>query len=596
MRTATIIAIAACLSAAAARAGTVQLLTDSGDAFAGVPFAVAIDVVYDKSQEAPQFPELQNATVELADTSQSSNSSFQITINGRRMSQSQQKIRYLYRITPQAPGTVSIPPISVQVDGETLRTRPAVVKVTKSETGDLLFVELKADKEKAYVGEPVDLTLEVWLRPFTGDGVRFDQNDMWRMIDAGASEFGPFAELFDPRKPKVTWRNDRRQDADNKWQPYIVYEATKQIYPERPGPVVGSDLRVIVNYPLRVGRSRSPFTIFDGPQVTQAKAIVGTVKESPLTIMPIPTAGRPSYYNGVVGPHTLSVSAAPTEAQVGDPITVTMVIAGRGLMDTLQAPRLADIPAITQQFQVANDPLPGVVEGKTKRFTQSLRALNADVSEVPAIPLVYFDTDREEFVTVYSNPIPLKITASERMSATQIVQASEPGGRSVDSLTHLNRGIESNYTDPGELLAQQGLNPGPAFAVVGAGCPLIYAACALLQRRRERYSSNTALRRRRGARREAQRALAQAAGNPDRCADVLLGYVADRLDLPAGGLTRQEAVRHLRGANVSAEVVTEFDNVLADCEAAQFGGGATSGADLEARVRKCLGSLVQASV
>jgi hypothetical protein len=281
---------------------------------------------------------------------------------------------------------------------------------------------------------------------------------------------------------------------------------------------------------------------------------------------------------------------------VGDPITVTMQVTGSSRLESLQAPRLADIPEITERFQVADDPLPGVVEGKRKRFSQSLRAISPDVSEIPPIPFVYFDTDSEEFVTVYSDPIPLKITASERMSATQIVQANEPGARAVDSLTQLTRGIEGNYTSPDALLAQHGLHPTPAFAVVGAGCPLVYAACVLLQRRRERLSSDTALRRRRGAKKVATRALARANGDPNGCAEALLGYVADRLDLPAGGLTRQEAVRYLNGARVPEAVVVEMDDILADCEAAQFGGKASAGSELEARVQHCLNALTRASV
>jgi len=580
-----------------ARAGEVEILVESDEAFVDVPFLVAIDVNSEQAHEAPSFPQLENASAELADTQSSRSSSFTVTINGRPVSRNRTTTRYLYRIVPQKEGPLRIPSVEVEVDGRKEVTRPLLLQVTKSVTTDLLFVELKSARKEVFVGEAVDVTLEVWLVPYAQKDYRMSADNMWGMVDQQASSWGPFQEVIERRQARITYRADRRVGEDKQVRNCIVYEITQRVWAERPGPLNAEDVRIVVNYPLKIGRSNSPLSMFDGPRVLQAQTIVGRVTEPPVMVLPIPMEGRPPYYRGAVGAHTIAASAAPTEARVGDPITLTLVIRGPGRMETLQAPLLASLPDFSSRFQVADDPLPGVVAENQKRFTQSVRALSDEVKEIPPIPFAYFDPHKREFVTVHSAAIPLKIQPAERMSATQIVQSGGASERASEGLTRSVHGIESNYADPALLLGQQGLRPTPALAVVAGGCPLAYAACALLAHRRRRLVSDQALRRRRSARRTAQRAIEQAGGAPDALTDALLGYIADRFDLPAGGLTRQEAIAQLRQAAAPADCVRGIDEVLAECESAQFGGGAaTAIGELSARVRAGLDALNRAGV
>jgi hypothetical protein len=370
----------------------------------------------------------------------------------------------------------------------------------------------------------------------------------------------------------------------------------KRVWPERAGPLEVGNVRVVVSYPLKVTRDRGFF--FSGPRVTQAKPIAAAVDETPVTVKPIPTEGRPSYYRGAVGPHLIHVSAKPVEARVGDPITLNLTVTGQGRLDLLQAPPLTDLPEFSEYFQVSEDQLPGVVEQNHKRFTQSIRALTDEVTEIPPIPLAYFDTDREEFVTVFSDPIPIRIEAAQRMSATQIVESGDRRSPSASTLTLLQRGIEGNYTDPQELLARHGLHPSTGSAVLAGAGPFVYLTCVLIRRRRRRLVRDVALARRRSARKLAvgriRRAVAvgDSAGAAPDLMGALLGYVADRLDLPAWGLTREEALAKLCAAGAADKAVERTDEVLHECETVQFGGASASSADdLAGRVKECIDEL-----
>ena len=60
------------------------------------------------------------------------------------------------------------------------------------------------------------------------------------------------------------------------------------------------------------------------------------------------------------------------------------------------------------------------------------------------------------------------------------------------------------------------------------------------------------------------------AGSP--CTAVALtGYVADRCNLPSGGITRKDVLRQLNLRNIREETVNRVDRLLAEFEAAQYG-------------------------
>ena len=67
-----------------------------------------------------------------------------------------------------------------------------------------------------------------------------------------------------------------------------------------------------------------------------------------------------------------------------------------------------------------DDPLAGEIGGRTKSFTQTLRARSDRVERIPPIPFTYFDPERGEYVTLHSAPVPLVVAPAAAMSRTFI--------------------------------------------------------------------------------------------------------------------------------------------------------------------------------
>lgn len=591
-----VVALTTTLAAAAGvRAAEVSFSISSHETFVGAPITIEIRIENAETHDPPVFPRIDGADVEGPNLNQRSYTS--ITSRGTVV---RTTYLYTYHVIPRRTGELTIPSIHVIADGEPSETNPTQVTVKKSDAGDLLFVDLVGDRQSVYVGEEFDVTLEIWLQPFEAGRVRFDYNDMWRCINVQHSSWGPYREVV-ANSRNVQVRQSVRTDAEDVARDYYVFSLRRTLWAERPGDFDAGGLTILVDYPLRIRRNR--FSLLGSKYVvTEARPVSATVGNSNIIIKPLPLEDQPDIFRGAVGHYSMKVKATPTEASVGDPITITMSIRGVGRLDVLQAPPLVTQELLTADFRVPDERLAGVVENNVKTFSQSIRAKRDDITEIPPIAFAYFDPRSEQYITITSDPIPIAIKQSTRMA---VLRMSETAGafEPATSLTLMNEGLLANYDDIDALLATEDVSLGWAAMGMTAGWPMVYAMCLLFRRQYDRLRSDTGLARRRGAKRNAITAIgrrdrtasrdAGAAGAASGgIASAVTQYIADRCNLPAGGVTRGDAVAQLRSRGISENVIEHVDALLAECESAQYAGTEhTLSNDLAGRARRCIKEL-----
>ena len=568
----------------------VEFSMSPGPYYVGAPFALSIKVINEPDHEPPTIPEIEGA--EVRDAGQSSQ---QTVVNFK----TSRTIVYQYQITARRAGPLVIPSIEIVVAGEPRQTSPTTLTVSKADSGDLLFVEIHAERPSLYLGESVELTLEIWLKPFIDRRNNFGTvTDMQNCIDFRNSAWGPFAELLRELRRLPSGRSGRA-DADGVECEYYVYRLEQTLWPEKTGQLDLGDVNILVQYPLRVDRDRSFF--FNEARVTRARPIGAEAELDPVVVKPIPTTGQPPWFNGAVGRYQFAVTAMPTEVHVGDPITLTMSVRGAERLDLLQPPKLEAVEPLVEQFKIPDEILAGEVKGNTKVFTQTVRARNDTIEAIPPIPFTYFDTASETFVTLRSDPIPIEVAVSERMAVSTIVE-SDAGPRVSTHLTRRGEGILANYTDIDTLLSEEGFAPGPRTIAWVASPPVLFLFTTLIRRRRARLKHDIAYASRRTAKSSALRALRCAAavgkqtGDPrEESAAVLTAvaqYVADRCGAPGTRLTRAEAIQHLRQCGVVEERTRAVDALLEECEGLQYSGSDSRSADaLSARAQRCIREL-----
>lgn len=580
-----------------APAGEVSFEISSQTTYVGAPITFEIAVTGAEMHDPPVFPNLDWANVRL-ETGRSSSISIMFGRTTETVTHT-----YRFSITPRTPGTYTIPTSRIRVDGEWRETGPTQILVKKSDPGDLLFVRLMGEQEAVYVGEPVDVTLEIRLRQFVRGRTRLDQNDMWSCVDKQNSTWGPFVNLLNNRSRQISVRAEARRGADGAKHRYFVYSLTHQVWPERPGVFDAGGINIVVQYPTRVERG------FFGSSISRVRPIALAPEPSTITVKPLPDEGKPPSFRGAVGEYSMNVKATPTEVSVGDPITLTMAFRGTGRLDVLQAPLLNELSLLTGDFRVPDEPLAGVVERGVKTFTQSIRAKHSDVRAIPPIEFSYFDPRAERYVSITSDPIPISVAESTRVSVSQIVESGGlKAGRT--ELTAIDEGLLANYEDLDALLGQMSLVPGwGTWGFVG-GSPLVYAFCLLVRRHRTRLASDTAFARRRSAHKAAMAMIRQAAQPSDPgegedvrsltvaawCGAAVARFVADRCNIPEGGVTAAEAIRRLRDRGVPADVISRVEDLLGECERMRYAGAAQADSnDLPTRARRCVNELQRRS-
>ena len=130
----------------------------SRDVYVGQQFLLEIQVEgTDQTDPIDISPLEADFTVTEAGGGATSSTSVSI-VNGRMSQQVLRGYNFNYRLAANKPGKVSIPPLTVRADSRTVRTQPIPLRVRAPEENADFKLRLSLAAERAYVGQPLELT------------------------------------------------------------------------------------------------------------------------------------------------------------------------------------------------------------------------------------------------------------------------------------------------------------------------------------------------------------------------------------------------------------------------------------------------------
>ena len=587
-----LIALTSTASATAAD-GDAEFRFPSREVWVGQPFLIEVDVVNAATWEDPIVPKIDGMSSQVLPSARES--TFTQIVNGVATTRSTRT--FVIRMVAEKGGIIEIPSIFVVVDGKTFKSRSWRVIASKSEVGDLLAVEIIGTPDQAWVGQPVKLTLQIWIEQFVDreNNVRLDEADMWGLLSLADSSWGVFREPLEDLRKNRQRPSGRRVSREERM--YFLYEIEYIDHPVRAGSIDPGEVQVVLRQPTGLVVQRD---IFNRRQVAVEgiRPVLQTAKISPIAVRPLPEEGRPASFTGAVGRFTVRASAEPREVSVGDPITLRYEViedvdAIPGDLANLRPPPLRELEALAD-FRVPDDPTTGVVEGQTKTFTETLRPERDDITEIPAIPFVSFDPQLGRYVTASSTPIRITVKASERLDLGAVVRGEggiESAPRRTTSLTATTGGLRANLPITEAIIPYQRIDGDWTIIVIALTGPAIFLAGFVTIRRREFRHANPEHGRAAGARRHAMATLNSDGAMADRVHDALCGLIAARLHLPNGTLTAQEADESAATAGLSDQRRRELRAVLDAAEAGRYAPAATDPAELRSRAEALLPDL-----
>jgi oxygen tolerance protein BatD len=356
-------------------------------------------------------------------------------------------VTYNYTILPLRAGRFIIPPQTVRAGGNVLRTPELVLNVADSSggsagapsgarpnrrsqnqsvAGDIVFAELIVPKKTAYVGEIVPVQIRMGFDPrvrptlieppdITGQGFTAQK----------LQQSGQTSETINGRPyDVVTYKTAIAAAHAGKFEIGPVKAKAQVIVPRRRS--------------AQRPRSRSPFDLFDlddpfsDPFFNNPFAQLGERREVEIKSDPVALEVKslppnaPASFSGAIGNFTMATDAKPRTVQVGDPITVTNAISGRGNFDRVNAPVVEDdrgwhkYPP-SSKFKADDE----VGISGTKTF-ETVLSPNENKQALPVLAFSYFDPAKEKYVTLRSEPIAITVQGGAATSNIAAAQSTTP--------------------------------------------------------------------------------------------------------------------------------------------------------------------------
>ena len=303
----------------------------------------------------------------------------------------------------------------------------------------------------------------------------------------------------------------------------------------------------------------------------------------------MPQKGQPADFSGLVGDYSLIAAANPTEVRVGEPITLTVEVAGPAYLNNVRLPPLNENLALALDFKIPEEMAPGTLQKGVKNFTQTLRAKHAQITAIPAIELSFFNPASGAYETARTAPIPLTVEAARVVTAQDAEGLA--AGPTKTTIAGAIAGITYNYEGP-ELLANEqprgGINfKSPMFLALFILPPTGYLAIFLLtglaRRKRRNPAALAAKKAFKLLQADLKKIPAQQTGESlQQLADITHNYLTVRLGLPTGALTFVDVEARLRSHNIPSEALAELKEIMATFETWRFAGTATTDTDLQA--------------
>jgi len=445
-------------SAFAASSGVTAVLSNS-EAAVGATVQLQIRVTGARSADAPGSIAVDGLEIHRTGTSQ------HFEMNNFNVTSS---VIYDYTIMPLQAGTFIIPPQTIRVGNNSLRTPELRLNVADSpgrsvrssqnaqpaNATKLVFAELIVPKKTAYVGEIVPVEIRLG----------FDPRAHPKLLEGPEiSGQGFTAQKLQQSGENLETINGRSYDVVTFKTAIAAAHAGKfEIGP------IKAKAQVLTARRPNTPHSRSPFDLFnlDDPfsdpffsdpfsQFGERREVEINSEPVAFEVKPLPQNAPPSF-SGAIGNFTMTTDAKPKSVQVGDPITVTSIISGRGNFDRVNAPAVEDDRGwhkYPPSSKFKNDDEVGISGTKTFEIVLSP---NEKKQTIPLLAFSYFDPAKEQYVRLRSDPIAINVQGgavpapapvASQPAASTMPAAAAAAAAKQDILYQLNeRGRMQSFT------------------------------------------------------------------------------------------------------------------------------------------------------
>ena len=536
-------------------------------------FRVVFTATYESGKVSDFVPPSFEGLEVLAGPVPSTSTSFQ-SINGQ--SSTTHAHSYTYTVRAVQEGKVTLGAASVKIGKETYKTEPRTIEAVKGEVpdqgsaasggqrqsaGEDLMLHMSVSKTRAVVGEPVIVTLKLYVQTSAISGfedVRFPTFDgFWSQ------------EIDAPQNIQFV-----RENYNGK-----IYNAALlrryMLLPQQTGALTIDPSELVCLLQIRA-ESTGPRSIFDD-FFSSYQTIRKRVISEPVTVnVSALPAGAPASFTGGVGTFRMSAGFSSDSVSAHEATSLKVEISGTGNINLVEAPKV-QLPADFEAYDVRKtDDITTGASGSTGTLTFEYPFIPRapGVFEIEPVEFTYYDIEAGRYRTLSSGPLRLKVGEGTRTDAAVI-----PSGVSKRSVESLGEDIRFISTTPRLKKAGRMMVSSPAMLIIPIVIVLAAAAVWVLLNRSIARRSDVAGTRNRKALKVARARLKNASAFLkqglysafyEELHKALHGYISDKLMLPVADLTRERIGEELRSRGKDEAVVQALSDILDACEYARY--------------------------
>ena len=441
--------------------------------------------------------------------------------------------------------------------GNVQQNDPAVTGTVSNQD---IFLRLSLGKTRAVKGEPITATLKIYTRAdITGfEDIKFPTfNGFWS-------------------KETVTVNNleFKRENVGG-----TIYNAAliRQwvLIPQQSGTLSIDPAEMVCQVRVRTSTG-SPLSIFDDffDQYQTIRKRISTPTLN-VTVQDLP-AGAPASFKGGVGDFKITAKMSKDDLKSNEAGSLLVTISGNGNLSMLEAPKV-DFPPDFEVYDIkSTDKTSASGTSGSKTFEYPFIPRSHGDFVIPSIEYSYYDNAHGKYVTTSTGDIPVTVEKGEEISGGGIAVAGS-NRQSVRSLREDVRYIalgDGNLKQKGVFFAGS-----PLFFILLALVALACLLTSLILRRRQARRADVAGSKNRRANKMARARLKNAEGYLhqnlgsayyEELHKALLGYVSDKLMIPAADLSKETIGEKLREGGVRDESVNALTDLIDKCEFARY--------------------------
>lgn len=370
-----------------------------------------------------------------------------------------------YKVVPLRAGSLVLPQLTLEAGGDTLQTdEDTVINVSRAKAYPGLELQRTLPDRPLYVGEPFLLKYS-WQSPLPLNGFRAVKFDLPLFMDHRVRLRAPYGAVTTSEDtaiglPASGYRIVGRYGNFNRDKVFydtvrfnrVAVAKVSGEYAIEPASLLASFVAPrqsesrggswSADYPSYFNND-----FFEQVEGEKYQKLSAYSSADTLKVIPLPDADKPEGFAGEIGRRRLRVTAAPKVVNVGDPITLTVVVDVDAFPEWVELPDISEEKAFSRQFRMPEQQSSGQVSGTSKTFVLTLRPTSPSVTAIPSLRLPYFDPLKKQYGVAESDPIPITVNQAEVATAYDMVMS---GDQSLQNLLEENpEGMRANYSDLG---------------------------------------------------------------------------------------------------------------------------------------------------